>query len=280
MNTRVPPPVRVRIVSRSSKTPTATASSTKMTVFADGPQHPLRHQPRLRRRLGIGQFAGHPLSSRTRKARASADKKEVVVSGFGRSDTHELPNSLTWGPDGWLYGFNGVFNPAHVVQNPGKTFDFTCAPCSASNPRTREFQALRRGHESNLVEHRLERRGRRLSSSLRHRPFMAHYGERLLPFAPGWTLSAVHPLGRWSCFADRQTAPPEGGCTAGLLYPRQRRLSRGVLRGASCSMGNIHGILHQRGRDQAVTPSTYAPNFGPRLLHRQRSVVHAGVLGR
>ena len=29
-----------------------------------------------------------------------ADRREVVVTGFGRDDTHELPNSLTWGPDG------------------------------------------------------------------------------------------------------------------------------------------------------------------------------------
>ncbi|MEO6808268.1 MAG: PVC-type heme-binding CxxCH protein, partial [Isosphaeraceae bacterium] len=43
-----------------------------------------------------------------------ADKKEVVVTGFGRDDTHELPNSLTWGPDGWLYGWNGVFNQSKV----------------------------------------------------------------------------------------------------------------------------------------------------------------------
>src|SRR5262245_50692765 len=39
---------------------------------------------------------------------------QVVVSGFGRDDTHELPNSLTWGPDGWLYGWNGVFNRSVV----------------------------------------------------------------------------------------------------------------------------------------------------------------------
>src|SRR5262249_6955153 len=38
----------------------------------------------------------------------AAGKPEVVVTGFGRHDTHELPNSLTWGPDGWLYGLNGV----------------------------------------------------------------------------------------------------------------------------------------------------------------------------
>ncbi|MEK6259733.1 MAG: PVC-type heme-binding CxxCH protein, partial [Planctomycetota bacterium] len=44
-----------------------------------------------------------------------ADKQEVVVTGFGRADTHELPNSLTWGPDGWLYGLNGVFNYSNVT---------------------------------------------------------------------------------------------------------------------------------------------------------------------
>src|SRR5579864_3032528 len=48
----------------------------------------------------------------------AAGKPEVVVTGFGRHDTHELPNSLTWGPDGWLYGLNGVFNPSVVKQNP------------------------------------------------------------------------------------------------------------------------------------------------------------------
>jgi putative heme-binding domain-containing protein len=72
-----------------------------------------------------------------------ADKQEVVVTGFGRADTHELPNSLTWGPDGWLYGLNGVFNPSKVVQN-GKTFEFTCAMFRI-HPRTREFQLFCEG---------------------------------------------------------------------------------------------------------------------------------------
>ena len=42
-----------------------------------------------------------------------ADKREVVVTGFGRDDTHELPNSLTWGPDGWLYGNRTFSSGAH-----------------------------------------------------------------------------------------------------------------------------------------------------------------------
>ena len=76
-----------------------------------------------------------------------ADKQTVVVTGFGRADTHELPNSLTWGPDGWLYGLNGVFNDCHVTygtENPNfqpnqKPWDFTCALWRI-HPRTHEFE--------------------------------------------------------------------------------------------------------------------------------------------
>src|SRR5205823_4232725 len=73
----------------------------------------------------------------------AAGRPEVVVSGFGRHDTHELPNSLTWGPDGWLYGLNGVFNES-VVRQRGKVFRFTCA-LFRINPRTRDFQLFCEG---------------------------------------------------------------------------------------------------------------------------------------
>jgi putative membrane-bound dehydrogenase-like protein len=55
-----------------------------------------------------------------------ADKTEVIFSGFGREDVHEVPNCLTWGPDGWLYGLNGVFNPT-TISYQGETHKFTCA---------------------------------------------------------------------------------------------------------------------------------------------------------
>jgi putative heme-binding domain-containing protein len=69
--------------------------------------------------------------------------REIVVTGFGRTDTHELPNSLTWGPDGWLYGLNGVFNHSRI-DSQGKTFDFTCALWRV-HPRTHEFQIVCEG---------------------------------------------------------------------------------------------------------------------------------------
>jgi putative heme-binding domain-containing protein len=70
--------------------------------------------------------------------------REVVVTGFGRADTHELPSSLTWGPDGWLYGLNGVFNPSRIRLNNGTEYEFTCAMWRV-HPRTREFQVVCEG---------------------------------------------------------------------------------------------------------------------------------------
>jgi putative membrane-bound dehydrogenase-like protein len=32
---------------------------------------------------------------------------EVLLNGFGMQDAHAFPNSLQWGPDGWLYGAQG-----------------------------------------------------------------------------------------------------------------------------------------------------------------------------
>jgi putative membrane-bound dehydrogenase-like protein len=72
-----------------------------------------------------------------------ADTREVVVTGFGRDDTHELPNSLTWGPDGYLYGWNGVFNPAEIDYR-GKHYEFTCGVFRI-DPKTRDFEVFCEG---------------------------------------------------------------------------------------------------------------------------------------
>jgi putative membrane-bound dehydrogenase-like protein len=81
-----------------------------------------------------------------------ADKQEVVVTGFGRDDTHELPNSLTWGPDGWLYGLNGVFNFSHVKYpktSPHFKLDHLGFPITCAlyriHPLTKEFQVFCEG---------------------------------------------------------------------------------------------------------------------------------------
>src|SRR5436189_4270909 len=39
---------------------------------------------------------------------------EVLLSGFGLEDAHSVANSLTWGPDGWLYGCQGSTVTARI----------------------------------------------------------------------------------------------------------------------------------------------------------------------
>lgn len=113
----------------------------KFTVFADGLNIPSG--------IAVGHggvwVANSPdiLFMQDTDGDGRADKTEVVVTGFGRSDTHELPNSLTWGPDGYLYGLNGVFNHSQV-KHKGKEYKFTCA-LFRINPRTRDFELFAEG---------------------------------------------------------------------------------------------------------------------------------------
>lgn len=44
----------------------------------------------------------------------------ILLTGFGYQDTHETLNSFVWGPDGWLYGNQGVFNYSRIGK-PGSS---------------------------------------------------------------------------------------------------------------------------------------------------------------
>ena len=49
---------------------------------------------------------------------------EVLLTGFGMEDAHSVANSLTWGPDGWLYGLQGFATPSKVriPKGPGRLY--------------------------------------------------------------------------------------------------------------------------------------------------------------
>ena len=47
-----------------------------------------------------------------------AGEPQVVLDGWGREDTHETLNDFIWGPDGWLYGCQGIFTNSNVGK-PG-----------------------------------------------------------------------------------------------------------------------------------------------------------------
>ncbi len=43
---------------------------------------------------------------------------QILLDGWAYQDTHETLNTFTWGPDGWLYGCQGVFTHSNVGK-PG-----------------------------------------------------------------------------------------------------------------------------------------------------------------
>jgi putative membrane-bound dehydrogenase-like protein len=64
---------------------------------------------------------------------------EVLLKGFGLEDAHAVINSLTWGPDGWLYGAQGSTVTANIR---GVTFQ---QGIWRYHPVTREFELFSEG---------------------------------------------------------------------------------------------------------------------------------------
>ncbi len=178
---------------------------------------------------------------------------QVVVSGFGRDDTHELPNSLTWGPDGWLYGWNGVFNPSKIVHR-GKTYQFTCA-IFRIHPRTRDFEVWSEG-TSNPWGIAVNDRGDFFASAcvidhLWHMVEGAYYIRQGGPYPP-----FTWPMGSIVSHLHQKAA------YCGIHYfdsPAYPELYRGRL-----YMGNIHGNginVDTLKRDGSTYKAAPAPDF-------------------
>jgi putative membrane-bound dehydrogenase-like protein len=70
---------------------------------------------------------------------APAGDPEVLLRGFGMEDAHAFANSLTWGPDGWLYGAQGSTVTANIrgVEFQQGVWRY--------HPRTREFELFAEG---------------------------------------------------------------------------------------------------------------------------------------
>ncbi len=64
---------------------------------------------------------------------------EVCLTGFGMEDAHSVANSLTWGPDGWLYGLQGSTVTAHI-----RGIEFQQGVWRY-HPRTKEFELFCEG---------------------------------------------------------------------------------------------------------------------------------------
>ena len=72
---------------------------------------------------------------------------EVLLDGWGMHDRHETLNSFIWGPDGWLYGCQGVFTHS-LIGKPGAPKEdrlYLDAGIWRFHPETREFEIYARG---------------------------------------------------------------------------------------------------------------------------------------
>ncbi len=76
-----------------------------------------------------------------------AGKPEILLDGWAYQDTHETLNTFQWGPDGWLYGCQGVFTHSKVGK-PGAP-DSERTPINAGvwrfHPITHKFELFAEG---------------------------------------------------------------------------------------------------------------------------------------
>lgn len=100
------------------------ATCTNPRVFADGLVMPMAVLP-----LEFSAIVQHgpeilKLVDDDRDGRA--DRREVLLSGFGIDDSHLLPHRFLRGPDGWIYMAQGAFNHSLVRDRSGRDarFDF------------------------------------------------------------------------------------------------------------------------------------------------------------
>jgi len=117
----------------------------KVTVFADG----------LNLATGVlcangGAYIGqapHLYFMKDTDGDDVADVKEIVKTGFGLEDRHELLNGFTWGPDGYLYMTHGVFTHSKVRDPNDPDDDGVVANAAVArfHPGTGKFEVFADG---------------------------------------------------------------------------------------------------------------------------------------
>ena len=73
-----------------------------------------------------------------------ADKKRIVLSGFGTEDTHHIVHTLRWGPDGRLYFNQSVYIHTHM-ETPWGVVRLSSGGVFAYDPRTERVEVFCKG---------------------------------------------------------------------------------------------------------------------------------------
>ncbi len=172
-------------------------------VFADGLALPMAILP-----WRDGALVGHGpeiLFLRDTDGDGRADRREVVLSGFGIQDSHLLPHRFVRGPSGWIHMAQGAFNESRVRTRDGGIVDFRqckVARFTADGARF-EIEATGLNNVWGLV---LDRRGRLLGQEandlgypvvrLFHGTSLPGIGDhRARPHAPWQPATAAFRLG-------------------------------------------------------------------------------------
>lgn len=128
----------------------------KRTVFAEGKDFPVTPE---RAKAGLPAFdlatgleVGHgavwvgapPYLWRIEVKDDKPARFETVAGGFGSQDTHETLNTFQWGPDGWLYGMQGVFTQSTVKPLDGPELRMNAAVWRL-HPTTKKFEVYAEG---------------------------------------------------------------------------------------------------------------------------------------
>jgi putative heme-binding domain-containing protein len=133
--------------------PGHTGKATNSTVFADGLLIPTGVVPVMLGDAGkngahrYGCYIGQStelLYFEDTDGDGKADKKRIVLSGFGTEDTHHIVHTLRWGPDGRLYFDQSVYIHTHA-ETPWGVVRLNAGGVLAWDPRTERLEVFDKG---------------------------------------------------------------------------------------------------------------------------------------
>src|SRR5207249_420551 len=76
-----------------------------------------------------------------------AGPPEIVLDGWNLTTKHNVFNALTWGPDGWLWGCNGIQSESLVGKPGAKKEERTAINCGVwrYQPTKKVFETVANG---------------------------------------------------------------------------------------------------------------------------------------
>ena len=134
---------RVLVFDPPQAKPAGPAVLGKPRVFADGLAIPLGVLPY--RDGALVHHGTEVVFLRDTDGDGRADKREVILSGFGVQDSHLMPHQFTYAPGGWIYLAQGAFNYSQVHARDGVVTRYDQTKLARFRPDGSEFEILSHG---------------------------------------------------------------------------------------------------------------------------------------